>query len=253
MESMRQHQLIHRNSPCDSCPMVVNVPGVLGPTEMSSVCQEHFQEDGPTRSKTIQTKGLFNFMELPPEIRMEIYNILLVSPRTIDIGSDGPPGLCTTNTSILSHPPIAILRTCKQINEEATPILYGKNSFTISLPNDPSPTFLLSKFRWSTLRVLKSLTFTSSNGPLCSLPISKTASSEPEPSFHCTGPDILARFTHADFIYSLSGPDHFMALSISNWVSTKVLSAQLSAIQKELEAMMGPYDDVLTALGGPVT
>jgi hypothetical protein len=43
-----------------------------------------------------------------------------------------------------------------------------------------------------------------------------------------------------------------MALSISNWVSTKVLSAQLSAIQRELEMMMGPYDEVLTALGGPV-
>ena len=44
-----------------------------------------------------------------------------------------------------------------------------------------------------------------------------------------------------------------MALSISNWVSTKVLSAQLSAIQKELELMGGPYDDVLATTGGPVT
>jgi hypothetical protein len=43
-----------------------------------------------------------------------------------------------------------------------------------------------------------------------------------------------------------------VALSISNWVSTKVLSAQLSAIQRELEMMMGPDDEVLTALGGPV-
>jgi hypothetical protein len=31
------------------------------------------------------------------------------------------------------------------------------------------------------------------------------------------------------------------------------MSAQLTAIQKELELMMGPYDDVLAALGGPVT
>ena len=44
-----------------------------------------------------------------------------------------------------------------------------------------------------------------------------------------------------------------MALSISNWVSTKVLGAQLSALQRELEVMMGPYDDVLAALGDPVT
>lgn len=122
------------------------------------------------------------------------------------------------------------------------------NSFAA---NDPSPTFLLSKFRWSTLRVLNSLTFTSSNGPVPSLPLTGTNFSEP--GFHCTGADILARFTGADFRYSPVGPDHFMALSISNWVSTKVLGAQLSAIQRELEVMMGPYDDVLAALGGPVT
>jgi hypothetical protein len=31
------------------------------------------------------------------------------------------------------------------------------------------------------------------------------------------------------------------------------MSAQLTAIQKELELMMGPYDDVLAALGSPAT
>jgi len=175
--------------------------------------------------------------------------------------------VCTTKTPNLSHPHISILRTCKQVNEEATPIFYGKNSFTIRLrecrsdawpctiinkfpANDPSPTYLLSKFRWSTLRVLE-FTFTSTIGPLCGLPTSETAPSEP--GFHCTGPEILARFTRADFRYSPLGPDHFMALSISNWVSTKVLSAQLNAIQKELELMGGPYDDVIAVTGGPAT
>ncbi|PMD36545.1 hypothetical protein L207DRAFT_586250 [Hyaloscypha variabilis F] len=229
--------------------MVGGVPGIACPKEMKSVCQEHLQDGGAVRSKTIQTKGLFNFMALPPEIRVQIYNVLLVSSGTIDISSD-PAVLCTANTSALPYPPLSILRTCKQVNEEATPILYGKNSFTISLPNDPSPTFLLSNFRWTTLTVLKSLTFTSNNRPPCSLPIFEPTSSEP--GFHCTGPDILARFTRADFRYSPVGPNHFMALSISNWVSTKVLSAQLSAIQRELEMMMGPDDEVLTALGGPV-
>jgi len=119
--------------------------------------------------------------------------------------------------------------------------------------NDPNPTFLLSKFRWTTLRALNSLTFTSNNGPVPSLPIVGTESPFSEPGFHCTGADILARFTLSDFRYSPVGPDHFMALSISNWVSTKVLGAQLNAIQRELEVMMGPYDDVLAALGGPIT
>ena len=115
--------------------------------------------------------------------------------------------------------------------------------------NDPSPTFLLSKFRWSTLRILKSLTFTSSNGPAPSLSLTDAAFSEV--GFHCTGTEILARFHPSDFRYSPIGPDHFMALSISNWISTKVMSAQLTAIQKELELMMGPYDDVLAALAPP--
>jgi hypothetical protein len=118
--------------------------------------------------------------------------------------------------------------------------------------NDPSPTFLLSKFRWSTLRILKSLTFTSSNGPAPLVPsLSLTDATFSEVGFQCSGTEILARFRPSDFRYSPIGPDHFMALSISNWISTKVMSAQLTAIQKELELMMGPYDDVLAALGPP--
>lgn len=146
--------------------------------------------------------------------------------------------------------------------------MYGQNTFAIclrkSLPrrtapavinrfsaNDPSPTFLLSKFRWTTLSVLKSLTFTSNIGPLAGLPLTDAPMSDP--AFHCTGKEIIARFIPADFRFSPIGPDYYMALSISNWVSTKVLGAQLNAIQKELELMMGPHDDVLTAIGGPVT
>jgi hypothetical protein len=146
--------------------------------------------------------------------------------------------------------------------------MYGRNTFAICLrkfvpghtasavtysfpANDPSPTFLLSKFRWTTLSVLQSLTFTSNNGPLPGLPLNEAPISDPE--FHCTGSDILARFRPADFRFSPIGPDYYMALSISNWVSTKVLGAQLSAIQKELELIMGPHDEVLTALGGPAT
>ncbi|KAH8793929.1 hypothetical protein BGZ57DRAFT_390916 [Hyaloscypha finlandica] len=215
--------------------------------ESISYREEHLAEGGSARTKTIQTKGLFNFMDLPAEIRVHIYDLLLTFPGVIDISSQKPDSSTANN----SYPPIAILRTCKKVNEETTPILYGKNAFTIS--NDPNPTFLLSKFRWTTLRALNSLTFTSNNGPVPSPPIVGTESPFSEPGFHCTGADILARFTLSDFRYSPVGPDHFMALNISNWVSTKVLGAQLNAIQRELEVMMGPYDDVLAALGGPVT
>lgn len=130
-----------------------------------------------------------------------------------------------------------------------SPVQPSLTLITNNLPaNDPKPTFLLSKFRWSTLHLISSLTFTSSNGLVPALSLTATAFSEP--SFHCTGPDILARFSPSDFRYAPVRPDRFMALSISNWVSTRVMRAQMSAIQKELEAIMGPYDDVLAALQG---
>lgn len=218
----------------DSRTMDLDIPGLL-------------DERGILRTKSVQTRGLFHFIQLPPEIRVKIYNILLISPEVICIGSENS-GTSRTAPK-LPYPPVSLLRTCKKIDEEATPILYGKNDFTICLPIDPSPTFLLSKFRWSTLRILKSLTFTSSNGPAPSLSLTEAAFSAV--GFHCTGTEILARFHPSDFRYSPIGPDHFMALSISNWISTKVMSAQLTAIQKELELMMGPYDDVLAALAPP--
>jgi hypothetical protein len=36
-----------------------------------------------------------------------------------------------------------------------------------------------------------------------------------------------------------------MALSISNWVSMQVMRAELSAFQRDLEAMMRPSDALL--------
>ncbi|CAG8980426.1 hypothetical protein HYALB_00003991 [Hymenoscyphus albidus] len=60
----------------------------------------------------------------------------------------------------------------------------------------------------------------------------------PHPSFECTGLDILARFSVSDRQYSPGGPDDYMALSLSNWVSMKVMRAELNAFQKELEVMM---------------
>ena len=48
----------------------------------------------------------------------------------------------------------------------------------------------------------------------------------------------MARFSSSDLRYSPKGPDEYMALSVSNWVSTKVMRAELSAFQRELEDMM---------------
>lgn len=48
----------------------------------------------------------------------------------------------------------------------------------------------------------------------------------------------MARFQTSDLMYSPWGPDKYMALSISNWVSMKVMREELSAFQRALQAMM---------------
>lgn len=58
----------------------------------------------------------------------------------------------------------------------------------------------------------------------------------------------MARFNTSDIRYSPIGPDKYMALSISNWVSANVMRAEMSAIQRELEALMGPNEALLALL-----
>lgn len=59
----------------------------------------------------------------------------------------------------------------------------------------------------------------------------------PRPAFTCTGADILARFHEQDFKYSPLGPNEYMALSISNWVSINVMREMLTACHRALRQM----------------
>lgn len=148
------------------------------------------------------------------------------------------------------------MQTCKLANEEGVPILWGKNNFAVCLrplslsllfavsdPNsavDVTEPFFLHKLRWSTIHHITSLTFTSNTTPLPD-PFSTSSvlkRAYTRPHFTCSGQDILARYSPADFRYSPYGPDVCMCLSIRNWVSTNVTRAELNAIQQELEAMM---------------
>jgi hypothetical protein len=118
---------------------------------------------------------------------------------------------------------------------------------TISTDNTPSksgPSFL-SKFRWSTISQITHLSFVSNSVSLPGLSLSGPYT---RPSFNCSGADILARFSPHDLRYSPYGPDEYMALSVSNWVSTKVMRAELSAFQRELEMMMRPSEALALAL-----
>jgi len=68
-----------------------------------------------------------SFMELPAEIRLQIYDIVLVSPHTLrrPIELANRPHVSTLNT--------ALLRTSRLIHNDALPTLYTRNHFHISL------------------------------------------------------------------------------------------------------------------------
>ncbi|KAI1468670.1 uncharacterized protein F4812DRAFT_339484 [Daldinia caldariorum] len=110
------------------------------------------------------------FLKLPLELRLEIYWYLLCSPDYIIISSRRRqlhwcrPQLPTWGLRRTSHrmPHVELLRTCKQVNSEATPILYGKNQFLVALPHlarfYPRNSFLWN-LRYSTMSDLASITF----------------------------------------------------------------------------------------------
>ncbi|KAI2619095.1 hypothetical protein GGS26DRAFT_337945 [Hypomontagnella submonticulosa] len=60
-------------------------------------------------------------------------------------------------------PHVAFLRTCKQVDREATPILYGKNIFFVALPKIGAPYDPTASFLWymrkSTIPKVASITF----------------------------------------------------------------------------------------------
>jgi hypothetical protein len=64
------------------------------------------------------------FLNLPPEIRSNIYDLLLVAPNGI---------MNCSHKDFKPHP--QILRVCQQIHVEASPILYSRNQFHLVLQN----------------------------------------------------------------------------------------------------------------------
>lgn len=67
---------------------------------------------------------LLCFLNLPPEIRSSIYGLLLVAPNGT---------MTCSHKDFKPHP--QILRVCRQIHIEASPILYGKNQFHLVVQN----------------------------------------------------------------------------------------------------------------------
>src|SRR5436305_13373930 len=70
----------------------------------------------------------FSFLTLPAEIRVVIYEATLVSEKPIDM---------ELRQSVNQRPKINSmwLRLCRQTQQEAAPILYGKNTFSLVFHN----------------------------------------------------------------------------------------------------------------------
>ncbi|PVH78697.1 hypothetical protein DL98DRAFT_655909 [Cadophora sp. DSE1049] len=64
---------------------------------------------------------------LPPEIRLQIYRLLLVNPMLADTSSITEDDCNGAYTNYDLHP--QILTTCRQIQQEACEVLYGENIF----------------------------------------------------------------------------------------------------------------------------
>ncbi|KAJ5042733.1 uncharacterized protein L3040_004130 [Drepanopeziza brunnea f. sp. 'multigermtubi'] len=171
-----------------------------------------------------------------------IYSCLLVSPDDIRIPAECEAPLASTTGSHeeeheeKSHPAHAILQTCKLVSEEAIPIFYGMNTFIICLATEQhKQPFFVHNFRWSTLLCMNTVKF-HSNGyqQIVTVPNHIGA----RPYFTCSGYDLIAVLKGTAVLYSPDGPNENMALSISSWVSTKVLYLELDAIQQEMEAIL---------------
>ncbi|KAI1479745.1 hypothetical protein F4774DRAFT_116508 [Daldinia eschscholtzii] len=84
-----------------------------------SVTENSYEEDGKETAPSL-------FLDLPTEIRLEIFRHLLVLP------ADAPPPSQNTYYQLGQHRPLlypAILCTNRQLHAEALPLLYRKNTF----------------------------------------------------------------------------------------------------------------------------
>ena len=71
-------------------------------------------------------KSTLDFLSLPPKTRLRIYEYVLVCEPQL-IPDYTPPANQPLTPSIL--------RTCKQIHSEASPVLYSKNTFLVAEPD----------------------------------------------------------------------------------------------------------------------
>ncbi|KAK8209730.1 hypothetical protein IWZ01DRAFT_506543 [Phyllosticta capitalensis] len=85
----------------------------------------------PVQQERQQEQKTFPFLRLPGELRNQIYELLLTSDSLPSLQAKARHCHTVTASSKLPRADIhpAILSTCRAIHEEATPILYARNTF----------------------------------------------------------------------------------------------------------------------------
>ena len=101
-------------------------------------------------SLSSQPTAPFPFLDLPAEIRLEVYSLLFIFPQEVTIRCEFPeyqldhPRLSQrlrlannffwlreiAPNNLLFPVELSLLQTCKTVYKEAAPILYGKNTFS---------------------------------------------------------------------------------------------------------------------------
>lgn len=77
----------------------------------------------------------FRFLDLPPELREQIYQEVLRSDTPIPLT---PDGLAPDEPSIFDHFPLNLLLTCNQIYHEIRPLYFTLNTFSLLLHRNPN-------------------------------------------------------------------------------------------------------------------
>ncbi|KAI1479954.1 hypothetical protein F4774DRAFT_409467 [Daldinia eschscholtzii] len=108
----------------------------------------------PSKDGRISDSSVFKFLDLPPELRCEIYAHLFFKARPIlgltmwsgariraqGLAIKGTPDCCDKNYTCSHYdaqlrPLTSVLQTCRQVSEEALDVLYAQTVFQTTLEN----------------------------------------------------------------------------------------------------------------------
>ncbi|KAL8894873.1 MAG: hypothetical protein Q9207_008380 [Kuettlingeria erythrocarpa] len=133
------------NSPSESPAMPKEPAGKKLKRARGQIIKDFFanKKAGPSSHPPADTpvaKALFlpaepTFTGIPVELRLKIYRLVLVVKGVIN----PYPGYFQSGQQVEEEqtmPSVALLRTCRQLREEAAPILYGQNTFPLNVTSD---------------------------------------------------------------------------------------------------------------------